>query len=68
MMKGRRNLMDPFGWFAFIFEWGSTYMLLWPKDGYMPVDDILGVLDGSIFPVLAYRYKKSKQGGAFQAK
>lgn len=33
MIRGRRDLMDPFGWFAFMFEWGSTYMLLWPTDG-----------------------------------
>ncbi|UZJ56075.1 hypothetical protein CBS101457_005395 [Exobasidium rhododendri] len=68
MLNGRRNLMDFFGIFAFLFEWGSTYMLLWPKDGYMAVDDILGVLDGSIFVVLAHRFRKSRKGGAFQAK
>jgi hypothetical protein len=33
MIRERRNLMDPFGIFAFLFEWGSTYMLLWPADG-----------------------------------
>ena len=33
MIRERRDLMDLFGWFAFMFEWGSTYMLLWPEDG-----------------------------------
>lgn len=33
MIRERRDLMDPFGWFAFMFEWGSSYMLLWPADG-----------------------------------
>lgn len=65
MLTGRRNLMDLFGIFAFIFEWGSTYMLLWPQDGYMKKDDIIGVLNGSIFPELAAARKKR---GAFKAK
>lgn len=43
----------------------STYMLLWPADGYMKKDDIVGVIDGSIFPVLAYERSKK---GAFKAK
>lgn len=33
MIRERRDLMDLFGCFAFMFEWGSTYMLLWPADG-----------------------------------
>lgn len=50
--------------FAFAFEWGSTYMLLWPETS-MHVDDIMGVLDGSIFVVLAARHKAKGKGGAF---
>ncbi|CAO1627241.1 unnamed protein product [Sympodiomycopsis kandeliae] len=53
MLLGRRNLMDFFGIFAFIFEWGSTYYLLWPADGYMKKEDMIGVLNGSIFPEIA---------------
>ncbi|PWN54255.1 Caleosin-domain-containing protein [Violaceomyces palustris] len=68
MILTRRDLMDLFGIFAFIFEWGSTYMLLWPKDGYMKKDEILGVLDGSIFPVIAQRNKAGTRAGAFVAK
>lgn len=68
MIKERRNLFDFFGIFAFAFEWGSTYMLLWPADGYMKKDDILGVLDGSIFVVLAHRVKQGQKAGAFRAK
>ena len=33
MVVERRDLMDFFGVFAFLFEWLSTYMLLWPSDG-----------------------------------
>ncbi|CAO1613251.1 unnamed protein product [Parajaminaea phylloscopi] len=65
MGKARRNVMDPFGWGAEAFEWGSTYMLLWPADGYMKKDDIIGIIDGSIFPVLAHQ---RRQKGAFKAK
>ncbi|KAK0518418.1 hypothetical protein OC834_007737 [Tilletia horrida] len=65
MFNGRRNIFDAFGMFAFVFEWGSTYMLLWPSDGYVQKDDILGVIDGSIFPVVAAKRKKL---GAFHRK
>lgn len=40
-------------------------MLLWPKDGYMKNDDIIGVINGSIFPVLAYQRSRV---GAFKSK
>lgn len=68
MLYERRNLMDFFGIFAFIFEWGSSYMLLWPSDGYMKKDDILGILDGSTFVVIAHRIKQGKKVGAFRSK
>lgn len=65
MLYGRRNLMDAFGIFAFIFEWGSSYMLVWPADGYMKREDIDGLLNGSIFVDLAQNRQKK---GAFVAK
>ncbi|EPQ28622.1 uncharacterized protein PFL1_03925 [Pseudozyma flocculosa PF-1] len=65
MLSERRNLMDFFGIFAFMFEWVATYLLLWPKDGYMDKEDMLGVLDGSIFPVIAHRRRQGKKVGAF---
>ncbi|CBQ73148.1 conserved hypothetical protein [Sporisorium reilianum SRZ2] len=68
MVRERRDLLDLFGWFAFMFEWGSTYMLLWPADGYMRKDDMLGIFDGSTFVVLAHRHKSGKGGGAFKPK
>lgn len=68
MMKGRRNLLDIFGLIAFAFEWGSTYMLLWPADGRMKKRDIVGVINGSIFPELAYNHMTKGKGGAFRAK
>ncbi|PWZ01641.1 Caleosin-domain-containing protein [Testicularia cyperi] len=68
MIRERRDLVDLFGLFAFIFEWGATYLLLWPEDGYMRKDDILGIFDGSIFVVIAHRHKSGHGGGAFQSK
>ncbi|CAD6890500.1 unnamed protein product [Tilletia controversa] len=58
MCWGRRNIFDFFGIFAFFFEWGSSYMLLWPQDGYVTKEDMHGIIDGSIFPVIAARRKK----------
>ncbi|KAE8210020.1 hypothetical protein CF319_g3770 [Tilletia indica] len=58
MCYGRRNIFDFFGVFAFVFEWGSSYMLIWPQNGYVTKDDMLGIIDGSIFPVIAARRKK----------
>ena len=37
------------------------------RAGYMRKDDILGVYDGSLFVVLAHRYKSGLGGGAFDS-
>ncbi|KAL9936456.1 hypothetical protein V8E36_004524 [Tilletia maclaganii] len=65
MAWGQRNIFDFFGVFAFFFEWGSSYMLIWPQDGYVPKQDMLGIFDGSIFPVIAANRNKL---GAFRKK
>ncbi|KAH7119625.1 Caleosin related protein-domain-containing protein [Dendryphion nanum] len=49
MFQGQRCISDPIGWGGFIFEWGVTYLMLWPEDGRMKKEDIRGVYDGSIF-------------------
>ncbi|KAN0061757.1 hypothetical protein ACQY0O_005749 [Thecaphora frezii] len=59
MMWYQANLMDLAGISGFFFEWTSIYTLLRPEDGYMHKDDILGVLDGSIFPVIAHQRKQA---------
>lgn len=41
------DAMDPFGWTAASLEWLATYLLLWPADGRMKKDQILGVYDVS---------------------
>ncbi|KAJ7488977.1 Caleosin [Mycena latifolia] len=53
MIRGNRNLCDFFGWFAAVFEWGATYILLWPEDGRIAKQDVHDILDGSLFPKLA---------------
>ncbi|KAJ7131375.1 Caleosin [Mycena epipterygia] len=53
MIRGNRNLFDFFGWFAAVFEWGATYVLLWPADGRVAKQDVHDILDGSLFPKLA---------------
>jgi peroxygenase len=32
-----------------MFEWTTTYILLWPADGVMKKEDVRAVMDGSIF-------------------
>ncbi|RAH77341.1 Caleosin-domain-containing protein [Aspergillus japonicus CBS 114.51] len=48
LMHGQRVAVDPFGWGAALFEWGTTWLLL-QKDGRIYKDDLRQVYDGSIF-------------------
>ncbi|KIJ26216.1 hypothetical protein M422DRAFT_209552 [Sphaerobolus stellatus SS14] len=56
MIRGNANPFDPFGWFAAIFEWGATYILLGS-----PVlkEDVKGLMDGSLFYKLAAQKEKN---------
>ncbi|KAG6011194.1 hypothetical protein E4U54_008223 [Claviceps lovelessii] len=49
LMSGQRVFADPVGASAALFEWGATYILLWPEDGKMHKEDVRRVYDGSIF-------------------
>ncbi|RDW61515.1 putative caleosin-containing protein [Coleophoma crateriformis] len=60
-LKGQRVIMDPIGWFAAIFEWLATYILLWPADGRMQKEDIRRIYDGSLFYEIAARREKGKK-------
>ncbi|KAI0120991.1 Caleosin related protein-domain-containing protein [Xylariales sp. AK1849] len=55
LLKGQRLIMDPIGWFGALFEWGATYLMLWPDDGRMMKEDIRGIYDGSLFYTIASR-------------
>ncbi|KIM39038.1 hypothetical protein M413DRAFT_447398 [Hebeloma cylindrosporum] len=60
MLHGNMNPFDPFGWFAAIFEWFATYLLLYPLDKRgMAKDDVKAVYDGSIFYRISGRAPKA---------
>ncbi|KKY32758.1 putative caleosin domain protein [Diaporthe ampelina] len=48
LMHGNRNAMDPFGWGAALFEFGTTWLLI-QRDGKCYKEDVRGVYDGSMF-------------------
>ncbi|KAK0714184.1 Caleosin related protein-domain-containing protein [Lasiosphaeria miniovina] len=48
MIAGHRLAVDPFGWFAGVFEFGSTWLLV-QKDGRVSKEDLRQTYDGSIF-------------------
>jgi len=58
-LSGQRVVFDFFGWFAAIFEWMATYVLLWPADGRMMKEDIRGIYDGSLFYEMSVRRRKT---------
>ncbi|KAJ7041611.1 Caleosin [Mycena alexandri] len=49
MVRGNRNVYDFFGWAAAIFEWGATYLLLWPQNGRVAKQDVHDILDVCAF-------------------
>ncbi|KAF2829203.1 hypothetical protein CC86DRAFT_368258 [Ophiobolus disseminans] len=50
---------DWFGWFAGGLKWIALYILLWPRDGKLKKDDMLGVSDGTIFEKIARERAKT---------
>ncbi|GAA6001592.1 caleosin family protein [Rhodotorula paludigena] len=58
MIHAQRQAVDPIGWCAEAFEWASTYLLIWPKDGICDKESIRTVYDGSIFFVVAAEERK----------
>ncbi|GAB00047.1 uncharacterized protein L969DRAFT_54945 [Mixia osmundae IAM 14324] len=56
--KGQRVLMDPFGVFAAIFEWWTTWLIAVGSTtkGKLSRDDARGVIDGSLF----YKLKEER--------
>ncbi|KAK2465194.1 hypothetical protein APHAL10511_002548 [Amanita phalloides] len=62
MLYGNRNVADPFGWFAAMFEWLATYIMLWPTDGRMRKEEVMAVFDGTIFRAIsAKRETKARE-------
>lgn len=61
MIRGQRNVGDVIGWGGMVFEWGVTWIMLWPEDGRMKKEDIRGIYDGSIFYKIAKRIKEGRK-------
>jgi peroxygenase len=45
----QRSVNDFIGLGGEVFEWTTTYILLWPTDGIMKKEDVRACMDGSIF-------------------
>jgi len=58
MTHGHRCAVDPYGWFANVFEWGTTYLLL-QKDGKIYKEDLRQLFDGSLF----WRIREQRRSG-----
>jgi hypothetical protein len=61
MIRGQRNVGDIIGWGGMVFEWGVTWIMLWPEDGRMRKEDIRGIYDGSIFYRIAEKRRQGKK-------
>lgn len=57
-----RFAWDIFGQISAFFEWGMTYVLLWPEDGVVRKEDARRVLDGSIFHEMTMQHRKYNGG------
>ncbi|GAA6025267.1 hypothetical protein JCM10207_009017 [Rhodosporidiobolus poonsookiae] len=64
MIHANRQAVDPIGWCAEGFEWASTYLLIWPKDGICDKESIRTVYDGSLFFVVAHEERKRRAARA----
>ncbi|KAM7205143.1 Caleosin related domain containing protein [Naviculisporaceae sp. PSN 640] len=58
LIRGNRLAVDPFGWSAAVFEFGTTWLLL-QKDGKVSKEDLRQTYDGSIF----WRIREARQSG-----
>ncbi|KAK3388483.1 Caleosin related protein-domain-containing protein [Sordaria brevicollis] len=59
IMSANRLAVDPFGWFASIFEFGVTFLLV-QKDGMVDKEDLRGIYDGSMFWRIRDAYRSEK--------
>ncbi|KZW02446.1 Caleosin-domain-containing protein [Exidia glandulosa HHB12029] len=64
MLQGNRIIVDPFGWFAAVFEWGSLWYLMWPEDRKLKREDVRAVYTGELFYRIADQRKARKAGKA----
>ncbi|KXS22162.1 caleosin CLO3-2 [Gonapodya prolifera JEL478] len=62
MIRAQRNWVDPFGWFAAFFEWGTLYLLC-AKDGMMPKEAVRRQFDGTLFYYIEQQIVEAKKSG-----
>lgn len=55
MLKGFRDINDPFGWMAAALEWGFLWALVADERGVVSFEAIRGQYDGSLFYTLRDR-------------
>ncbi|KAK4108277.1 Caleosin-domain-containing protein [Canariomyces notabilis] len=58
MIKGNRLAVDPYGWGAAIFEFGTTWLLV-QKDGRVSKEDLRQTYDGTLF----WKIKEAREQG-----
>ncbi|KAK4221998.1 Caleosin related protein-domain-containing protein [Podospora fimiseda] len=58
MIRGNRLAVDPYGWGAAIFEFGTTWLLL-QKNGRVCKEDLRQTYDGTIF----WKIKEARESG-----
>ncbi|GAA6053482.1 Caleosin related protein-domain containing protein [Rhodotorula toruloides] len=61
LIHAQRQAVDPIGVAAECFEWASTYLLIWPKDGICDKESIRTVYDGSLFYLVADAERQRSQ-------
>ncbi|BGP27375.1 hypothetical protein Rt10032_c22g6586 [Rhodotorula toruloides] len=60
LIHAQRQAVDPIGLAAECFEWASTYLLIWPKDGICDKESIRTVYDGSLFYIVAHAERQRR--------
>ncbi|KXS14350.1 Caleosin-domain-containing protein [Gonapodya prolifera JEL478] len=62
MIRAQRNWVDPFGWFAAFFEWGTLFLLC-AKDGMISKEAVRRQYDGTLFYYIEQQIIEAKKSG-----
>ncbi|KAH6644392.1 Caleosin related protein-domain-containing protein [Boeremia exigua] len=63
MIWAQRNVGDVIGWGGAVFEWGVTWLMIWPEDGVLRKEEVRRVFDGSLFHEWAREVERKKRTG-----
>ncbi|ORY76532.1 caleosin [Leucosporidium creatinivorum] len=61
MLRQNRNVADPFGWAAAVFEWGTVWLLLAPSDHVITKEQLRTIYDGSLFYEIEYEHSNKNK-------